>query len=289
MVHKKIFNTIYKSLCVFLIFLLLCISIPFIFLFILLRFLCKPLSVKIATIFPYTIWTLTSLIFNKTNYLQAQGIDKLEHESYLVVSNHVGSLDFMLINELSKHVNMLPHSKYVIKDSLKFFPVFYQLVYYAGFLLLQRNFEKDKFRIRDYLSLFKVNSIPAWIILYPEGTRLTPKKKENSLEYCRRNGFPCLENVLFPRYKGFKLITTELRNSYIKNIVDVTFWYSEKVLPPLWKFLFFSPSGYFRCDIRVVKIEEIEDCKEFIIDSFKRKDELIAKWNDEAKQKQKKE
>nr|AGE95271.1 acylglycerol-3-phosphate acyltransferase family protein [Encephalitozoon cuniculi] len=243
----------------------------------------KPLCIRLSTFFTYTLWTLISWMFNLSSTVN--GSIALGDESYLVISNHVGSVDFILINEIARRNNMIAHMKYAIKDGLRIFPVFYQIVVYAGFLVLKRNFEDDEKKIVKYFDFFKISSIPMWFILYPEGSRFTEKLKLRSWEYSDKKNIVRLNNVLLPRYKGFKLICEQLRNSRIKKIVDVTFFYSEGEVPPLWKFLLWDTTGSFNCDIRVVPIDEIADYKEFLYKSFERKDALISRWKDSAENK----
>ena len=55
---------------------------------------------------------------------------------------------------------------------------------------------------------------PFWIGIYPEGTRLTPKKKAESDEFALKKGLPPLKNCMHPRTKGFVL----LRESYVTSV-----------------------------------------------------------------------
>ncbi|ADM11415.1 acylglycerol-3-phosphate acyltransferase-like protein [Encephalitozoon intestinalis ATCC 50506] len=241
----------------------------------------RPLCIQLSSFFAYTLWTLTSWMFNLSSTVN--GAVSLGNESYLVISNHLGSVDFILINEITRKSGMMAHAKYAIKDGLRIFPIFYQIVVYLGFLVLKRSFEKDKKKIIEYLRFFDVSNLPIWFVLYPEGSRFTEKLKLESWRYSDKKGMIRLNNVLFPRYKGFKLICEQLRNSRIKKIVDITFSYSEGEVPPLWKFLFWDTKGSFNCDIRTVLINEIDDYEEFLYKSFERKDLLIEKWNSTGK------
>ncbi|KAG5859940.1 lysophospholipid acyltransferase [Encephalitozoon hellem] len=259
------------------------LAIPFSLLAYPLYMLNRPLCIRLSTFFTYTLWTFTGLIFNISS--NVHGSIDIGSESYFVISNHIGSVDFILVNEIARRSGMVSHVKYAIKDGLRFFPVFYQIVVYVGFLVLKRSFEKDQKSIINYLEFFKSTGIPMWFVFYPEGSRFSEKLRLKSWEYSDQRGMKRLNNVLFPRYKGFKLVCEHLKNSRIKKIVDITFSYSENKVPPLWKFLLWDTSGSFNCDIRITPIDEIDDYEEFLYRSFERKDALITRWNDTIKQK----
>jgi hypothetical protein len=47
---------------------------------------------------------------------------------------------------------------------------------------------------------------PFWVGIYPEGTRITPKKWKESITFAAEKGLPQLNNVLLPRTKGFVFV-----------------------------------------------------------------------------------
>ena len=138
------------------------------------------------------------------------------------------------------------------------------MMIYVGFLVLKRFFESDQKRIIRYLDFIKTSRIPIWFVFYPEGTRVTEKLRSASWEHSDKRGMAMFNNVLFPRYKGFKLICEQLRNSRIKNVADITFFYlGGKTPPPLWNIFFWDQEGVFKYDIKITPIDEIDDYEEF--------------------------
>lgn len=239
----------------------------------------RTLCIRLATLFTYATWMLLSTVLNVSCTMEGTG--GLGSGNYFVISNHLGSMDFMLINEIARKSGMIAHMKYAVNEGLKVFPVFYQILIYAGFLVLRRSFESDQKKIVAYFDFLKRTSIPMWFILYPEGSRFTERLRAISWEHSDKKNMPRLHNVLFPRYKGFKLICELLRSSRIEHVADVTFFYTGGETPPLWRFLFTGLEGAFRYDIRTTPISEIEDCEDFIYRSFERKEALIEKWRAE--------
>lgn len=244
--------------------------------FIPLYYLNRPLLLHISTYFTYACWTLLSCNFRLTS--KVQGENKLKAENYLFICNHIGSIDFVVLNELARDRNMISYLKYTSKESLKCIPIFYQTILFSGFLIVRRNFETDNSRIQDYFRFMQGLDLPLWFILYPEGTRFTPEKRSLSWEHSEKKGVEKFNNVLFPRVKGFKLICEELKNSKIKNLADVTIYYTEKTVPTLWNFFCLPQSGIFKYDVKITPIDEIADPEQYLFDSFRRKDQLIDNW-----------
>lgn len=199
--------------------------------------------------------------------------------NYLVISNHISAFDFVLLNRINQ--KMFQHAKYAFKDSLKYFPVIYQAFLSINCLILKRNFEKDKERIIRYVKELKEWQLPVWFVLFCEGTRFTKARKVQADAFCKERGVAPFRNVLVPRHKGFETVLNELRGSYVRKVLDVTF-YCKKEGVSAWDFLFSGEVLEFECDVRVVEMGEIEDAVEFVNEAFRRKDELIEGWRSET-------
>lgn len=232
----------------------------------------RRLSVRIAIISSWSVWTIFDWIFRLSSEMEVPDIKK---DNYLVISNHISVLDFVLINSVNKE--MFPHSKYAFKQVLRYVPIFYQGFILLKFLVLARNFELDKELIEDYISDIKREQHPIWFVLFCEGTRFSEKKKQASTEFCNGKGIKPFRNVLAPRYKGFGIFHRRLRNSYIRKVLDLTF-YCNKESFSLFNLFFTAEQYKFRCDARTFDLNEIKDPTMFIESVFRRKDELIESW-----------
>jgi hypothetical protein len=74
------------------------------------------------------------------------------------------------------------------------------------------------------LETFKENKTPLWLVLYPEGTYVTPAYKiilEESQKYALSRDLKPKDYVLTPKTKGFELIFNTLDN-YIDSVYDIT-------------------------------------------------------------------
>ncbi|KAI5169174.1 lysocardiolipin and lysophospholipid acyltransferase [Pancytospora epiphaga] len=239
----------------------------------LIRPISKSLSRKIAALLPLTIWSVFHAIFRlsiKTD------IPSVPIGSCLVISNHLGAADFMILNALNRY--NFTEAKYVIKHSLRYFLGFYQGCLLVDFLVVRRNFEYDRENILKHIQDFVKRRAPLWLVLYPEGHRVTKETLNKSRDFCVSKGIKPYENVLCPRYKGFELICDGFKESHVKNVLDITIHCTSQPVPSLSRILFSGTVFDFQCDVRTVPINSITNAPEFMDEAFRRKDRLIEEW-----------
>ncbi|EOB14252.1 1-acyl-sn-glycerol-3-phosphate acyltransferase 4 [Nosema bombycis CQ1] len=264
-----------KLLCVLAItFIYICL-IPYIFIGISVRLVNKRLSVIMTSYWAFLIWYFFRRILGLSYVIK--GNHNLKKKNYLVITNHIGSFDFMIINDIFYENGMMKNLKYIVKDQLKYVPIFYQTICLLNFLILKRNFEEDKNKIIEFMKSLAKNEIPACLILYPEGTRFTEEKKLKSWEFCEKTGNQKFNNVLFPRFKGLELIGSTVDQSYIDEIADITIIHKEKDVPSLWQILFTEIKGEVEINVKTTPIKDISNFKEFLLESFRRKDLILEK------------
>jgi hypothetical protein len=126
---------------------------------------------------------------------------------------------------------------------------------------------------------------PYWMGVYPEGTRITPKKRIESQAFAKERNLPILQNLLLPRTKGFLYLLKHVPTS-LTHIYDATCAYLGSPLLPHHPFLY----GRFLCTgvhvhmsvTNVKDITQAEDEKEkekereqWLLAQWKRKDELL--------------
>jgi len=69
---------------------------------------------------------------------------------------------------------------------------------------------------------------PVWLLLFPEGTRISPAKQAASADYCRSAGLPVLKHHLLPRTKGFSFVAEHVDRSRVRAVFDITLVEEEK-------------------------------------------------------------
>ncbi|WVQ93203.1 hypothetical protein IAU59_000267 [Kwoniella sp. CBS 9459] len=230
------------------------------------------------------------LNLNAKPAVEVTGDEIPKGESAFVLCNHLGYSDYYLIQYLSSRAGMLGQSRYFVKKEILRIP-FFGLAFWAfGMILISRNWTSDQRLLEQTFSRIKANAHKSWIILYPEGTRRTPKKLLQSQAFARENDKPELDHVLFPRTKGFASTVQALRKSHVKHIYDLTFLYSS---PEGWKDQHAIPTlaemlscddlhkrGYgFRIHVRRIPIDTLpldeKGLKAWCEDAWVKKDRLL--------------
>lgn len=280
---KRLLKFFYRVFLLLLIVHYMCVAVTLPLITCIVHIFSPRLAIRVGSFFAYWAWSIFSCIFRTTVSISLP--DKLKpFENYLVISNHIGSFDFMIMNELAIPMGMLSNLKYLIKDTAIYIPVFGIGMKMTGFLYIKRNIEKDEKRITNYCSFMRRMNIPLWLIVYPEGTRFSKEKRAKSQEFCRKRNLPVLNNVLFPRTGGFRLLAENFRGSQIKNVADLTIFFDAPggKVPSLLDFLVGRAEGSARVNIEVTALEDITDFDEFVINAFVKKDRMIEQWKSES-------
>ncbi|ETN44357.1 uncharacterized protein HMPREF1541_10537 [Cyphellophora europaea CBS 101466] len=195
------------------------------------------LSSKIA----FWVWIGIQSIFTKWNKarITVSG-DKLpQHESAIVVCNHVSWTDFYLVQQLALKSNMLGYCRYFAKQQLKWVPFLGWGLWATGMPLISRNWERDQTELQRVFRGPKQYRWPIWLVSYSEATRFTPQKYLETVQWCKEKGKPVPRYTLFPRTKGFVATVKELRqSSSIQAVYDLTIAYAHQghflEAPTMW-------------------------------------------------------
>ena len=90
----------------------------------------------------------------------------------------------------------------ILKDSLRTAPIFGWLMQLALYIFLKRNRENDLPHISKMLSyLTSLRTVPS-LLLFPEGTDLSPSNIEKSNRFATENNLPQYQQVLHPKPSG---------------------------------------------------------------------------------------
>lgn len=243
-------------------------------------FLPEKVIGRISRFFSYIGWTMCSYNLKLSGKIEVD-YDQL-NDSCILISNHIGSLDFILLHEIARANGMLWYMKYIIKKEAINIPVFGYLMDKINFVFVKRNFDKDKDTLIEHCREIKKNNQKVWFVVYPEGTRFTQEKQMKSKEFAQSRNLIYFNNLLMPRGKGLNVIIDNLRESHVSHLLDVTLYYRNKV-PSLFYFLFFVTDADIKINARKININEINDVNTFLLDTFSRKDNLIEEWKNDKK------
>mmetsp|Transcript_18208 Transcript_18208/g.44714 ORF Transcript_18208/g.44714 Transcript_18208/m.44714 type:complete len:353 (+) Transcript_18208:128-1186(+) len=150
--------------------------------------------------------------------------------SALVMSNHVSFSDSIIIHAIARRVGELGHVRVFAKKTLAYQPVFGWFGVFLRYIFLSRSWEKDKVKIRSQLkvlaqraSMYSTGNF--WLMIFPEGTRLRPKKLKEAQEFSKSRNLAVLNNLLMPRVKGFNSALDGTRECF-DGVIDFTIGYS---------------------------------------------------------------
>ncbi|CAF1066220.1 unnamed protein product [Adineta steineri] len=188
----------------------------------------------------------------------------------IIILNHRTRLDWMYIWMLHSRFQLLEQLKIVMKASLKHVPGIGWACQHAGYLFLQRDWEKDQQRIKNIIGYYKSCQSPLSLLIFPEGTNLTNETKIRSNNYALKQTTynKPYDYCLHPRVTGFTYLLNTMRsNDMIDTVDDVTIGYEGKF--PITEIDLLK--GYFP---KVVHFH----IKRYNINDLPQEDEKIAQW-----------
>jgi 1-acyl-sn-glycerol-3-phosphate acyltransferase len=205
-------------------------------------------------------------------------------EEAVLISNHSSMVDIPAIFSLALRKGRLGDLKWMVKDVLKWVPGIGWGMVFLGCIFLKREWAKDREHVRATFSLLRDESIPSWLICFPEGTRMTPPKLQKSQAYAANAGIRVPNNLMVPRTKGFAASVTGLRG-HAAAVYDVTIAYPDGV--PGITDLISGTVRSFHLHVRRHPLEVLPDDNEglsvWLHERFVEKDDLLDAFKAEGR------
>jgi 1-acyl-sn-glycerol-3-phosphate acyltransferase len=242
-------------------------------------------------LFPFVteVWSNTPFIFTGNGFDHSAP----QTANCVLLGNHAPGMDFVTGITLSS----LPFGPgcgrmmTMMKKSLECYPVIGWTHSLQGSLFLKRDWAKDEKHLTARLNELETNVYPwpYWMGVYPEGTRITPKKRIESQAFAKLRNLPILEHLLLPRTKGFLYLLKHVSTS-LTHIYDATCAYLGSPLLPHHPFIY----GRFICTgvhvhMTVTNVKDLtksddpvireKERETWLLQQWKRKDELLEDFN----------
>lgn len=198
-------------------------------------------------------------------------------ENAIVIGNHQGMADILLILCLALDKGSLSSATWMAKDVLKYVPGLGWGMAFLDTIFLRRNWMDDADTIKATFAKIVDNNVPIWLISFPEGTRSTVSKMQSSQAYAKSQGKLVTDHVLLPRPKGFAASVQGLRQ-HVTAVYSVTLGYEGSV-PSLIEVM---RGDVDRSHIHVRRFaisglpEEEAALSEWLQAEFREKDKLLA-------------
>lgn len=227
-------------------------------------------------------WGLCVLWAEHINHIHPvfSGDEIPEKENALVIVNHQTMPDIVAMMMLAWPKKRLGDMKWFVKDVIKFFPGVGWGMLFLDCIFLKRNWDQDATNIKNTFSKFRTKNIPLWLLSFPEGTRLTPKKLKMAQDFARKASHPEPRHVLIPRTRGFVASVSGLR-THLDAVYDVTVIYPEGA-PTMGVFLG-QTNKKIHIHVRRYAIDDVpqdtEQLSKWLIERYQEKDLYIDKFN----------
>eukprot|EP01104_Vermistella_antarctica_P017373 TRINITY_DN614_c1_g1_i1.p1 TRINITY_DN614_c1_g1~~TRINITY_DN614_c1_g1_i1.p1 ORF type:complete len:400 (-),score=71.08 TRINITY_DN614_c1_g1_i1:29-1228(-) len=150
------------------------------------------------------------------------------NSSGLIIANHRTRLDWFFLWTFVLRKMRLEHEKIVLKDSLRNVPGFGWAMQCFCFLFISRAWATDESVMKDKIDYFGDLKFPIQLLIFPEGTDLSPSNVEKSHAFAEKTGLAKYDYVLHPRVKGFEHCVRCLRSTS-DSIYDITIAYPDVV------------------------------------------------------------
>lgn len=205
---------------------------------------------------------------------------ELSNEHAVILMNHHYELDWLYGWMVGDRAQLLGNCRVYVKKMLQYVPIIGWAWKLSDVIFLERNWEKDKENLGRKLNELVMYPSPVWILLFPEGTRMSPEKLAASQEFSRsRPGLPVLQHHLMPRTKGFSFTVSKLDRARISRVYDVTLVAgSEGTAPPTLTSILYGKPTVANMYIRQFELSDIPKDEAgsaaWLINLFKEKDAL---------------
>ncbi|XP_006004807.1 1-acyl-sn-glycerol-3-phosphate acyltransferase epsilon isoform X2 [Latimeria chalumnae] len=152
-------------------------------------------------------------------------------ENVVYLSNHQCTVDWIIADMLAIRQNALGHVRYVLKDGLKWLPLYGWYFSQHGGIYVKRSYKFNEKAMRNKLLSQTRTGTPMYLVIFPEGTRYNPEIPNiiaDSQAFAKKEGLAMLKHVLTPRVKATCVAVDAMKDD-LDAIYDVTVAYEGTV------------------------------------------------------------
>lgn len=202
-----------------------------------------------------------------------------DRENALVLANHQQMTDITFLMFFARSRKRLGDMKWFVKDPIKYVPGVGWGMLFLDCPFVKRNWAADRESIARTFSRLVGGRVPVWLILFAEGTRITPEKLSQSRDYARAHGLKPHRHLLLPRTKGFAASVQGLRG-HLDVVYDITIGYPAGV-PTLWQYCRgFAKTAHLH--VRRYPVDDLpagdDELSSWLFERFQEKDLLLDRF-----------
>ncbi|KAI8586061.1 acyltransferase-domain-containing protein [Geranomyces variabilis] len=143
----------------------------------------------------------------------------------VVMANHQIYSDWWWLWILAWHKNAHGCMKIILKQSLKYLPVFGWGMQFFEFIFLARKWAVDRAMMSKILHRALSDKLPLWLVIFPEGTVITDDTKGKTRAYAKKMDIPDdPQFVLIPKSTGLFFCLKNLQPD-ARYLWDITMGY----------------------------------------------------------------
>ncbi|XP_038593512.1 1-acyl-sn-glycerol-3-phosphate acyltransferase epsilon [Micropterus salmoides] len=148
-------------------------------------------------------------------------------ENVIYLSNHQCTADWIIADMLAIRQSALGHVRYVLKDGLKWLPLYGWYFSQHGGVYVKRSARFNETAMKKKLLTQTQSGAPMYLVIFPEGTRYNPELKNviaDSQAFATKEGLAVLRHTLTPRMKASH-IAIKAMQGHLDAVYDVTVAY----------------------------------------------------------------
>jgi lysophosphatidate acyltransferase len=139
-------------------------------------------------------------------------------------------VDWLIVNSVAIRQGCIGTIRYILKDSLKYIPIYGYYFEQHGCIYVKRRAAQDQVKMARSLQTIRDRKTPVWMVVFPEGTRYDitkPYLMKKSQQYARDQDLHVLSQLLTPKTKAMQACFDNLSHHY-DAVYDVTVAYCSK-------------------------------------------------------------
>lgn len=148
-------------------------------------------------------------------------------ENVIYISNHQCTVDWIIADMLAIRQSALGHVRYVLKDGLKWLPLYGWYFSQHGGVYVKRSSRFNESAMKRKLRRQTEAGAPMYLVIFPEGTRYNPELRSviaDSQAFAQKEGLAVLKHTLTPRMKASR-VALETMQDHLDAVYDVTVAY----------------------------------------------------------------
>lgn len=133
-------------------------------------------------------------------------------EHMIAIANHTFEVDWLFLWMAIDKIGVLASAKAMVKKVIRTFPIMGWAYLVNEFIFLERNWERDQDTLRRGMDNFLSFDRSVTVLMFCEGTRLTPAKFDAARQFALKKGVDPLKHHLMPRSRGFVCCIRHLKS-----------------------------------------------------------------------------